>query len=604
MVEQWPGDSPAAWIDDIGHAIAERYRSIEDALLESLQRHYAQHLEAPDDLISRYRTIQELREQAQNLVNTVPPEALARLATEQAALGASAEISRMLMGFPAYGARGVAQVTSLTQGGALAVAAVELDLRDALRALNERILRAPADAYQAMTSKHIGSLLTGMTTSQALHRRILDEYLADGITGFIDKSNRRWTIGAYSEMATRTAAHRAWGDQARVSMEAHGITTFTPVIGNSACANCGQWEGKILTDGGPTGDVVVAHAITAEPTTIRVDATLADWRASKAGHPNCRCVMVPGLPGGPDPTKYSTWDKQKEADRKKLRELEREVREAKRNGTPEDIGDAQAKLREHVQETGVTRRDFREQLPFADGGDKNPRGRTRSNLGAGRHAKPGPTNGSGDGQRVKKALQELIPGVNVQGIELIIPERLDQAMGYLRPFESLLAKYPALKVIPEIAFVNMPARSATAWVTSIERLHVKRLTFNLAMDLTPDVMRKTIEHGWFRALPGTNGRTYAITHELGHVADFSNGQTPSKEAMRILREMADPGGTLKTDSGLLRRAHAMGLISEYASKSVYEMVAEAFATVETSASIATAAEKAVHAAIVRALRGG
>lgn len=55
-----------------------------------------------------------------------------------------------------------------------------------------------------MTSKHVGALLAGMTTSQALHRRILDRYIADGITGFIDKANRRWTIGAYSKMATRT----------------------------------------------------------------------------------------------------------------------------------------------------------------------------------------------------------------------------------------------------------------------------------------------------------------------------------------------------------------------------------------------------------------
>lgn len=377
--ELWPGGTPGDLIDDLGHAIAERYRAIEEALLANLTRLYEQHLEAPDDLVQRYRAIQELREQAQNLVNTVPPEALAKLVTEEAATNASAEISRMLLDFPGYAARGARQVTRLNQGGGLAVAAVELDLRDNLRALNQRILRLPADAYQRMTSKHIGSLLTGVTTNQALHRRILDEYLADGITGFTDRSGRRWTIGAYSEMATRTAAARAWGDQARYSMQAHGINTFTPVIGNSACPNCGQWQGKILTESGATGDVTVKHAITGEPTIIHVDATMSEWRASKAGHPNCRCVMVPGLPGGPDPTKYSTWDEQKQQDRDKLRSLERDVREAKRNGTADEIGEAQAALREHVKKTGITRREYREQLPFADGGEKNPRGNLKRN---------------------------------------------------------------------------------------------------------------------------------------------------------------------------------------------------------------------------------
>lgn len=372
MAEHWPGDSPSAWIDDIGHAIAERYRRIEDALRETLERLAEQHLDAPDDLLARYAAIRELRTQAERLVRTVDPDTLARWATEEAASGASAEIARQLLEFPAYTAKG----SALTAAAGYAVAAVELDLRDALRALNARILRAPADAYQAMTSKHIGALLSGATTSRALHRRILDNYLADGITGFVDKSDRRWTIGAYSEMATRSAAARAWRDQSVASMEAAGITTFTPVIGSSACDHCAPWTGKILTDSGPTGDVVVRHAITGIPTTIHVDATLAEWRASGAGHPNCRDTLVPELPGGPNPADYSTHDPQAQADREKLRELEREVRTAKREGDRDAIGEAQANLRKHVDETGIIRRSYREQLPFADGGDSNPRGRT------------------------------------------------------------------------------------------------------------------------------------------------------------------------------------------------------------------------------------
>lgn len=174
MPEQWPGDSPAAWIDDIGHAIAERYRRIEDALRATLERYAEQHLAAPEDLAARHRAIAALRRQAGELVRTVNPVDLARWATEQAASGASAEISRVLFEMSTY----AGTVSSLTAGGAYAVAAVELDLRDSLRALNARVFRAPADAYQAMTSKHIGSLLRGITSSRAapsdprrIHRR-------------------------------------------------------------------------------------------------------------------------------------------------------------------------------------------------------------------------------------------------------------------------------------------------------------------------------------------------------------------------------------------------------------------------------------------------
>lgn len=432
LSEPWPGDSPAAWIDDIGHAIAERYRRIEDALRETLERLAEQYLDAPDDLIARHAAIRELRAQAERLVQTVNPDVLARWATEEAASGASAEISRQLLNFPAYVAKG----SALTAAAGYAVAAVELDLRDALRALNARILRAPADAYQAMTSKHIGALLAGTTTSRALHRRILDNYLADGITGFIDKSDRRWTIGAYSEMATRSAAARAWRDQSVASMEAAGITTFTPVIGSSACDHCAPWAGKILTDSGPTGDVVVRHAITGIPTTIHVDATLAEWRASGAGHPNCRDTLAPGLPGGPNPADYSTHDPQAQADREKLRELEREVRTAKREGDRIAIGEAQANLRKHIDETGIIRRPYREQLPFADGGDSNPRGR---------QAKTQPTAPRENqtwAQRQRRLGFQTGPGWNLEPHEMRFFERFIDAGNTVRTIRKSFTGLP------------------------------------------------------------------------------------------------------------------------------------------------------------------
>lgn len=365
MAELWPGATPADWIDDLGHAIAERYRRIEDALHASLRRYLEQALEAPEDLVARHAAVLNLRLQAEEMVRRVSPEAIARLVTQETATAASAEISRMLLDFPTYNP--TSSLGALSAGGAYAVAAVELDLRDALRALNARILRAPVDAYQAMTSRHIGDLLAGVTTSQAMHRRILDEYLAQGITGFTDVSGRNWTIGHYSEMATRSAAARAWRDQSVASMTAAGIDTFTPVIGASACEHCAAWEGKVVTDGGPTGPIVVQHAVTAEPTTIHVDGTIQQAQASGWGHPNCRCVWVPGLPGGPDPTEYSTHDPVKQQQRETLRELEQSVRNAKRKDDSEELAAARKALRKHVKDTGIIRRRFRELLSFADG---------------------------------------------------------------------------------------------------------------------------------------------------------------------------------------------------------------------------------------------
>ncbi|WP_427870552.1 phage minor capsid protein [Leucobacter luti] len=412
----WEGMTPAELIDDLGHAIAERYRRIADALEDRLRTVLEQAIDAPPDLVTRLRVARELEQQARTLVETMKPDKIARIVTEIISGEASAEISRQLMLIPSLSG------SVVTAGGLYAVAAAEIDLRDDLRALNARILRAPADLYQRMTATTVVDVLIGRSTWQQLQRRQVDQYLAGGITGFVDKSGRNWRIGSYAEMATRTAAARAWRDQSVASMATAGIETFTPIIGNDACANCAAWAGRVLTEARTEVLKMVPHAITGEPTALRIDGTLEQARAAGWGHPNCRCVLGAALPGL-DRSNATTHDPEREAARDKLRELERDVREAKRNGTPEEIGEAQAALRKHVQDTGATRRPFREQLPFADGGDMNPRGRTMPTTPPRAPDGPGPrisTPGDAGAQLriARKAIERVHAFPDVRGPEV------------------------------------------------------------------------------------------------------------------------------------------------------------------------------------------
>lgn len=367
---KYDGKTPAALIDDIGHAVAERYRVIEDALAAKLRKHLEDTLEIHPDASKRLAAVRDLRQQAERLLESVPPDQLAAIATRIMAGEASAEIARQLFNIPALASSGI------NAGGLYAVAAAEIDMRDSLRALNERILRAPADAYQAMTASTLPDMLIGRATWQQVQRRQVDRYLADGITGFIDAAGRRWSIGSYSEMATRTAAARAWRDQSVASMSANGIETFRIAIGVDACTACAAWAGKVLTNGTTTGSVMVEHAITAQPVRFTIDATLAEARAAGWGHPNCRCTLVAALPGL-STARQTTHDPAAEAARDQQRALERDVRDARRDGTPDDVRDAQKALREHVEATGRGRRSFREQLAFADGQSGDPTSSTR-----------------------------------------------------------------------------------------------------------------------------------------------------------------------------------------------------------------------------------
>lgn len=360
MAQRYTGTSPGEVIDDLGHAIAERYRRIADALEEQLRRALDAAIESPPDVAARLRAARELEEQARALVATMPPDEVARAVASIMSGEASAEVARQLLQIPSLAG------STVTAGGLWAVAAVEIELRDTLRALNARILRAPVDAYQRMTATTVVDVLAGRSTWEQVQRRQVDQYLADGIAGFVDRGGRRWRIGSYAEMATRTAAARAWRDQSVASMAAAGIETFTPVIGADACAECGAWVGKVLTTSGPTGRIVTQHAITGEPTELVVDGTLDEARAAGWGHPNCRCVLVVALPGMSRGA-VTTYDPEREAARDDMRSLERDVRAAKRDGDADEVKAAQAALRDHTREHGLRRRYWREQLAFAGG---------------------------------------------------------------------------------------------------------------------------------------------------------------------------------------------------------------------------------------------
>lgn len=360
MADLYAGMTPADILDDLGNAIAERYRDIERRVGQELRKALSDAITEPTDLRARLLAVRNLKEQAWKLTSGMDPDEMARVVSEIAAGQASAEIARQLLNIPALAG------STITAGGLWAVAASELDLRDQLRALNERIYRAPADAYQRMTASMNAEILAGRQKWEKVHERQVARYLSEGISGFVDVSGRRWPIGSYAEMATRTAASRAWRDQSIASMNEAGIETFTPVIGNDACSQCGAWVGKVLTATGPTGTIVVPHALTAEPTEIRVDGTLVQARAQGWGHPNCRCVLTPALPGL-ERYMQTTHDPEAERARDRMRELERDVRDAKRDGSRDDVREAQRALKAHTDDHGLRRRSYREQLRFADG---------------------------------------------------------------------------------------------------------------------------------------------------------------------------------------------------------------------------------------------
>lgn len=255
---------------------------------------------------------------------------------------------------------------------------VAVSLENRLTNLKERITRYPRDAYQRIVSLYTPATVLGTQTSQVQQARIVQRFLAEGITGFVDRGGRRWTIGAYAEMAGRTSVARAYNDAGVWRMQQSGIQLGTISGAADACKRCAPWIGKIVSLDGTTGDVTLPHATRDEDVTVHIDGTLSQARAAGWGHPNDRCKVIAYSPGLAIPQRDFEYDKQAEHDREEQRRLEREIRSAKRDEAAamtdadrkraaRDVAKAQAEMRGFLEQTGRTRSRYREQLNFADG---------------------------------------------------------------------------------------------------------------------------------------------------------------------------------------------------------------------------------------------
>lgn len=398
-------------IENLSRSLADRFREIEDELIRevavrarrdallaaglaptlglSLEDRRRQNRILAELAAHRARAVRELQGVAVGMVERLRVSDLARRVVEIAATEGEAAAAALLnlaapqpvaaAAFPVLGSPLAVTATTLTASSSQAVAMVALSLESRLENLAQRITRYPQDAYQRISAIYSPQTLTGVATARVQQARAVQRFLAEGITGFEDRAGRRWTIGAYAEMAGRTSVNRAFNDASIWRMQQSGLGLVTVVRGLDSCRKCADWAGKILsTDGTPPGPVILPHATGGPAVTVQVAGTVDGARAAGWGHPNCRCRLVPFMPGLTVPQDDTTYDEAAEKERAQQRHLEREIRSAKRrvvsamNDTDRarasaDVRDAQVQMREFIRDTGRKRQSYREQLRFADG---------------------------------------------------------------------------------------------------------------------------------------------------------------------------------------------------------------------------------------------
>jgi hypothetical protein len=196
-----------------------------------------------------------------------------------------------------------------------------------------------AGAHGLAVQRAVDSTRSGLPgTSLSLSRiqaaqKALDDLAAQGITGFVDRSGRRWDLTAYVEMVTRTAISNAWDDLQAAAIVRSGLDLIRVSTHSleGSCAQCRPWLGRILSLTGGAGHPSLAAA-----------------KAAGFRHPNCRCFWAPlGAGVAADVVNPVALDQAAAVYRasQRQRALEREVRKAGRRAHAAIIPAARAAAR-------------------------------------------------------------------------------------------------------------------------------------------------------------------------------------------------------------------------------------------------------------------
>lgn len=365
--------------EELARQLAEVYADAEARLAADIARMLRADLDIPDWAERKLAELNKLRRAADTLVARLEADvsgAVEQLLVLAAVRGGQAALDELVAAgrLPAD----ELPVERDALPGVEAVNRLVFSLVSLLRGTHVRILRWALDTYRTVVAEASTDALLGTATRAQVAQRAWERLIGQGVTGFVDRSGRRWELASYVEMATRTTVAQA---ATQAHLDRLGLGGIDLVIVSNApqeCERCRPWEGKVLAPKGPPGARTVEreHALDDGKTVrVRIAGSVVEAVAAGLLHPNCRHSLSAYLPGVTKPI-TDTEDVEGDEARRELRRLEREVRKAKRQAAavidPDrqralnvKVRALQAEIAEHVEATGLHRQRRREQIGTA-----------------------------------------------------------------------------------------------------------------------------------------------------------------------------------------------------------------------------------------------
>lgn len=156
--------------------------------------------------------------------------------------------------------------------------------------------RVEPDIYRQVGLEQVAAMqATGRGVSRTVPS-FVEQLRREGVTAFIDKAGRHWSLHTYATMVTRTTSRQAEvlsvlsadPDHDLYIISSHGTT----------CALCAPYEGRVYSKSGTNSDFPPLASAFGKVDPLGPDNLANTWLNI---HPNCLHVLLPWTPAGRTP---------------------------------------------------------------------------------------------------------------------------------------------------------------------------------------------------------------------------------------------------------------------------------------------------------------
>ena len=156
--------------------------------------------------------------------------------------------------------------------------------------------RVEPDVYRRVGLEQVAAMQATGKGVNAVVPGFVETLRREGVTAFVDKAGRRWSLHTYCTMATRTTSRQAEIAAVLSALPDHDLYQISSH--GTTCKLCAPFEGRVYSRSGTDLDFPPLSAAFGKIDPSGPDTLANTWLNI---HPNCLHVLLPWTPAGRTP---------------------------------------------------------------------------------------------------------------------------------------------------------------------------------------------------------------------------------------------------------------------------------------------------------------